>query len=157
MRDREEALKLCLNCHAQVDKDVLICPYCRTSFSENPFSSSSSFSRPAGSNSLSVEESISSLYPPPYQPKVETVPEESLNVEEEGDVQVEKIDSGFSMVWPNVLCALGTYLFLFGLFLGLFSTEGYLSLRFSSSFWYLYFLASVPLLAISYKMLSKLK
>lgn len=149
MREKELALKLCVNCHAQVDKDVVICPYCRTNFQQNYFSSSQE-----SKENLSMEESIGSLYPPPYQQKVPDMEEKQLGEQEE--LMVEK-DTNMPVIWPYVLCVIGTYLFLFGLFLGVFSSEGYLSLRFSASFWYLYFLASIPILVISYRLLNKIK
>ena len=152
----KERYKMCPHCEGQVNIDFDVCPYCGgdTSYSQtsdNEYMPQTPYY--FGSQNLSPEETISSLYPPPYQPKidqaeeVEEVMEEKV-MEEEAPAQEEAKN-----ILPILFCSLGVLLFVLGLFMALFSENGELVLRWNAKLWYLYLLTSAPLFYLGFKKL----
>lgn len=142
--------KMCVFCHAQVAIDTRTCPFCRAQFdqmhtSENE--SKMSFNR----SSLSEKQTLDSLYPPPYQPKMERIEDEVEDTPTE-EPQAHKVVPKQSPLLPIFLFSLGSQLFVFSIFLLLFSEEGMLLLRWKASLWYLYSLVAVGFLVIGYKL-----
>jgi len=154
MEDKKR-LKLCANCNGQVDVDFDVCPYCGEEFSvkmaqmeENPIENNNV-------KSLSGDETIASLYPPPYKPKSYDSPLEEI--EEEENVQEEKkIKIKRPLFLPILMFSFGLTLFLTALFLLLFSKNNEVILKWDARYWMIYLAISLPLLFFGYKKLSSL-
>ena len=169
--DQRRRMKLCPHCEGDVDLDVIVCPFCgkdvsaqkMTANMQTPMSSRNSLVR-----SLSPDETLSSLYPPPYRPKVyeqelaatataeQTMIEEDEEEEEEEivdekieDEEVEKEKK--TPIIPILLFSLGINLCLFGLFLLFFSSNGEVWLHWKGGMWIGYLLLSAPFLYFGYK------
>lgn len=150
-----KSLKLCIFCHAQVAMELKVCPFCRASF-DKMYSGEEKSEPIVKKKILSPNESITSLYPPPYQPKMEKIEEEIESKQEE--VIVKKSSSNkLSLYWPILLFSIGMQLLVLGFFLLLFSKEGSLFLRWNSHFWYLYIILSLPMLGMGYKLFSNVE
>ena len=151
----QKKTKLCANCDGLVDLDVIICPYCGSDVLEVA-DSQSTYAPPHYRKNLSAEETLCSLYPPPYQPKnIETADPSDSSKEaaiEEEDFEKKK-SKKFSSLLSTLFFSLGVNFFLFGLYLFVFSKNKELFLRFDASYWYLYFLVGGPLIFFGYKML----
>lgn len=177
----KKRMKLCSSCEGFVDIDVVACPYCgndllkdANSKKENPSPTTQHKKR------LSVEETLSSLYPPPYKPKniplVE--PEHTLEKDISGtnssfklNLLEEDLDNNkdnqpkseekpksalsVSRCLPVILFSLGVNILLLALYLLIFSTNGEIFIRWNGELWYVYLITGIPLTFIGYKMLSK--
>lgn len=145
--------KMCPNCEGNVAMEVSICPYCGSSVftkTENIVSSKTN----DNVKSLSYEETLASLYPPPYKPKVM---EDSLEKEEEKVEQKDAVKIEKSSFLPTILFWMGVNLVIFSLILLFFSKDGFLVLKWNANYWYLYSLVSFPLLYFGFKGLNNLK
>jgi len=153
-------LKLCMNCDGQVDLDVIVCPYCGSDLLEDT-TSEEAMSRSAYDSphkTLSLQETLSSLYPPPYQPRQTTYDAHDEMEEEYEDERVEEPieeEEKRGVFGPTLLFSLGMNLFLLGLFLFFFSEKGAVTLKWDAHYWFIYFLSSIPLVYFGYKKLSK--
>jgi hypothetical protein len=150
--------KLCSNCEGRVELDTTICPFCGSNVSQMD---DGLHNQKADENSLSYEDTLSSLYPPPYKPKaIDTNINISTNnfdktIKEDGVSENEEEKSSNSLV-TTISFLIGVNILTFSLFLAIFSQDGYLSLEFKSSFWFIYSLISIPLLYIGYKGLKEI-
>lgn len=152
----KQRLKLCPRCNAQVDRDVIICPYCDCDFTFEQ-SYTSQFIPPEAREepvALSEKETVASLYPPPYQPKVydTDLDEEERFPEEEEEEKVLPLKQPFL---PTMLFSLGVNLAFLGLLLLLFSDRGELFLRMNAKMWVFFLFGAIPLLIFGYKGLAK--
>ena len=125
-------------------------------------------------NQQSLEESLASLYKPPYpqqrpqesimaqepsKPAAPSFPENQSSLlssyEEPAPIapapQVEAIDTKKSELFPLLLLALGANLLTVGLLLFFFSDNGTLTLEWNASKWFVYCLASLPLVYFGLK------
>ena len=125
-------------------------------------------------NQQSLEESLASLYKPPYpqqRPQESIMPEEpskpeapsfpenqsSLlsSYEEPAPIapapQAAAIDTKKSELFPLLLLALGANLLTLGLLLFFFSDNGTLTLEWNASKWFIYCLTSLPLVYFGLK------
>jgi hypothetical protein len=150
--NQKKKMKLCAHCDGQVEFDMMLCPYCGNNLSEVKDPASKSFSAGVKKN-LSTEETLSSLYPPPYQPKNVSPQVKAIEPEEEC---VEKTESKPSILIPTLIFSLGINILLFGLYLIFFSSKGEIFLHFNSDLWFVYLLMGAPLSYIGYKMLTKI-
>lgn len=69
---QRKRMKLCPSCDGFVDLDVIICPYCGNNVSESTYVNNADedeMEEKSLGSSMTPEESLSALYPPPYQPK----------------------------------------------------------------------------------------
>jgi hypothetical protein len=165
-------MKLCSSCDGFVDMDVVVCPYCGSDLLKivNPKGDDQS----AGAQykkKMSPEETLSSLYPPPYKPKniPTSEPDKMLDkaqpaslkinlLEEEQKAGEEKAKEGSTTTTralPILLFSLGVNILLIALYLLIFSTNGEIFIRWNASLWYVYFIVGVPLTFVGYKMISK--
>ena len=55
------------------------------------------------------------------------------------------------IAWPLILFSIGINIFVFGIFLLLFSKGGEVILKYNSNFWFLYVIAASPLLYLGIK------
>ena len=124
--------KLCWNCEGEVDKDAIVCLFCGADLSAQP---SVPVTPPYRAAALSEE------MPEESSPKVHA---------KEAVAPVENTPSS-----PVALFFLlpGAIFLLFSLLLVFFSSDGVLTLQWSSRTWYLYFVASLPLFYFGYRLL----
>lgn len=163
--------KMCSNCHGRIPAESETCLYCgqeqadlteqETSIQTNLF------------EHQSLQESLTSLYSPPYgakrpafsetQPLVRKPKEPKISfTEEPASVPLdeeEKPSPSFSKgsIWPILLFLLGGNLFTLGLLQLIFSSNSRLTLEWQTDSWYLYCLAAIPMLFVAYRLASKLQ
>lgn len=161
---QQERTKMCPNCDGSVAMEVSICPYCGMNvFKKNE--SIANQTKEEDVQTLSYEETLSSLYPPPYKPKVIQTSatlnnlEEDLenetnqeNVHETGENKNEK-----GAFVPTTLFWLGINILLFSILLLIFSEGGFLYLKWNAKYWFLYSIISIPLLYFGFKGLQSLE
>lgn len=147
--------KMCTNCDGRIPVDADLCPYCATEQAQVYL------------QHKSIQESLTSLYPPPYAAKntiktpeqakpmsekryQQTTPSSSpsihLDHNEEQQAQAEK-----SSFWPLLLLSIGANLFVIGVLQLFFSDNGILTLEWDSHYWFVYCLAALPLFYFGFK------
>jgi hypothetical protein len=132
-------------------------------------------------NNQSLQDSLTSLYTPPYSQRASNVEAEENEIAKKKsdsfrEVKIEK--SNFSSVKaaamqhnaaqaedeeaqnksplvPILLLSLGSNLFLLGIFQFFFSQGGFLRLEWDASYWFIYSLLSLPFLYLGIKKVSK--
>lgn len=169
----EDSQKICVSCEGRIPLNADTCRYCGTNQNMNE-------SAPLFQNQ-SLEDSLTSLYTPPYQgkrPNFEKVQshqmelDEALAHEESGykGVAKSRFADPFSKVagenedeerrpsalWPTILLVAGSNFFLLGLMQLFFSKNGWLRLEWDASHWFFYWLLSAPLLFFGVKRLKNL-
>lgn len=163
--DQRRRMKLCPHCEGDVDLDVIVCPFCGKDVSEQKMTSHMQMPTSARNSlvrSLSVDETLNSLYPPPYRPKVydQEIPaattREELSIEDEEEIdnmdsQIDEDSEKKTSIVPILLFSLGINLCLFGLFLFFFSSNGEVWLHWKGGMWIAYLLLSAPFLYFGYK------
>jgi len=161
-----ERTKLCWNCEGEVGYDAIFCPYCGSDI-KRPKSQSMDESQE--NHYKSLNDSLASLYRPPYlaredhgygvpDEREEEVFEEEIDAHNPfaapSDVEVEEKEPDGRFVWALLFLLLGSQMLTLGLLVLFFSEEGLLTLEWKSQFWFLYCLLSAPLLFVGYKCLS---
>lgn len=160
--------RLCWNCDGSLSLHLTQCPYCGVDSSQVPPHVSektgekkafSSFSTPY----QNISNLDSSIPKPPYATEKfyqnANVSEEEWNRalgEENEDPRDEEEGVATFAKWDMIALLLllpGVVLFLFGLALFFFSSDGLLTLEWNASFAYFYFLGSVPLLFLGWRAL----
>jgi len=151
--------KLCYNCDGEIDLDVIVCPFCAADLrAEKPEQQTPSYNQSSSMNDFNTQQS---LYPSKYgrakaPEKREVVPPvEEEEIESEHHILTEDPSDSKSSIGPTILLTLGSQLFLFGLLMCLFQQNGFMTLKWDARLWYIYILASVPLVAFGYKLVSK--
>ena len=138
--------KLCHNCDAEIDLDVIVCPFCAADLrSEKPEQKSA----PPTVRNLRGE-TEGSLYPPPY-PIKGAVEETIAKPLAEAESPEEKPKS---VILPTILLTLGVQLLVLGLLMVLFSHKGVILLKWNAHIWFLYCIGAIPFLYFGYKNLS---
>ncbi len=155
---------MCPYCEGQVEIQAALCPFCGAEIGHVEEESG-----PATKDvrSLSPQETLASLYPPPYrakseegllqQPKEtpsffqESVKEEALF--EETRRQADVISSK-SFFLPFFLFSIGINLLFLAFFLFFFSSDGEVELHWKGYWWVIYFMAGLPLCIFGYKRFS---
>jgi hypothetical protein len=137
--------KLCHNCEAEIDLEVIVCPFCAADLrEEKPELGRLSV---AVARKMAEEQTSQSLYPSPYpakQPEMAAPAGEAAAVEEAPSKNI---------FGPTILFTLGVQLVLIGLLMLLFSHKGVVVLKWNAGWWFLYCLAGSPLLYFGYKKL----
>lgn len=165
---QKELTKMCPSCDGNVAMNAVYCPYCGSDI----FEKSENLAEQKTSDdvkSLSYEETLSSLYPPPYKPKtIQTATskyyEEKNDTDEEleeGPEENEEDDSTSTKneknaLIPTALFWIGINIFVFSILLLVFSQNGFLYLKWNAKFWFLYSIISIPLLYFGFKGLKNL-
>jgi hypothetical protein len=148
---QNQRTKMCPNCEGNVALEESICPYCGSSvFTKNENLTSQKSDDDI--KSLSYEETLASLYPPPYKPRViepSYEKEEEQKDESDQKKQIEKKET--NALLPTILFWVGVNIFVFSFILLLFSHNGVLYLQWNASYWYLYSLISLPLLYFGFR------
>lgn len=150
--------KLCYHCEGEIDLDVIVCPFCAADLrEEKPEQIKSIYRSFGGVEKIENHQTSESLYPSPFPVRSDSVAEEIL--EEEKLVGFEEkapSDKLSSVICPTILFTLGIQLFVLGMFILLFSHRGIVLLKWDGTLWFLYVLASCPLLYFGYRALSKI-
>jgi hypothetical protein len=147
--------KMCPNCNGRVPMDAAECPYCAAEFPES--SKNSSIQTPLFKNQ-SLQESLASLYSPPYtNPKLdkEVPPRQAVFKEPASPIinnntgvaaiEEEQKEESKGDFWTIFALIVGGNFLTLGLLQVFFSEQGALRLEWDSSFWYLYCLIALPL------------
>jgi hypothetical protein len=121
--------KLCPHCEGEIDKDALYCLYCGADLGSN----------------LTLQPA-QEVPEPLYRAAPQETPKEVVE---------EDIEEPSSSMLSLPLLLSGMLLLVFGLFLLFFSEDGYLTLTWDASFWFVYLLAGLPLLAFGWKLIKK--
>jgi len=135
--------KLCHHCEADVDLDVIVCPFCAADLREEKPEQQAVRAAAPAMKGLGVGEG-SGLYPEART--IRGLPEETVVTE-----PVEETEK--SPVSGVVLCTLGAQLLLLALMMLFFADGGKLTLQWSSKWWPLYLVGSLPLLFFGIKSL----
>jgi hypothetical protein len=140
--------KLCHNCEAEIDLDVIVCPFCAADLrEEKPELGRLS---PLVTQKIVQEQTSHSLYPSSYPVKSPEMSSPSPALEAAAPAEETPSKNIFG---PTILFTLGTQLVLIGLLMLLFSHKGQVVLKWNASWWFLYCLAGSPLLYFGYKKL----
>ena len=180
MKTKDEH-KMCPNCHGRIPKDAEACPYCAQEQSEQY--SNETTAQTTLFEHQSLQDSLASLYSPPYPAKRNTIPEPTISkrkkmippiqktgaepepflsandetnrVEEELSDD-DKIDAKGSF-WAILLMILGGNLLTLGLMQVFFSEGRSLRLEWNADYWYLYCLAAIPFVFVGLRLANRLK
>lgn len=169
MQNRKR-MKMCSNCEGMVDLEVIVCPYCGSDISKGPKEEI------VEKKTKNFDDTLSSLYPPPYKPGdfdqnikentefSEPEPESSLPTFKSGiesdltkqktEKKAKPLDKNKMTLLAALIFSVGMNLSLFSVFLLFFSSNGEIFLRWNTSLWYLYSLLGVGLLTVGYRLLS---
>ena len=176
-----ERQKMCIKCDGRIPLDADLCPYCgaiQEGAGGDRFSQTQLFQQ------QSLQESLTSLYSPPYSKGSGSM--NSINSEDNKysskrkndgfkDVSAEKRftanlgapelavneeelrhEEEKSSFWPLLLLSIATTLVTIGLLQFFFSDDGFLHLEWDSSYWFIYCLISLPLFFLGLKKANKL-
>jgi hypothetical protein len=145
--------KICYNCNAEVDLEVIVCPYCGTDMLEE-FELKFESEDDLDNRSLSAKQTIASLYPPPYQ--MQNLNMENTEEEEEKDIEEgEETQSRLPSIMPDIILAFSLNIVGLVLLLFFFSTDGEINLKINNKYLVLLFLFSIPAFLWSYKNLNE--
>lgn len=168
-----EKEKMCISCEGRIPFNSEVCPYCASKQSGTGMQNS--FQAPIFQHQ-SLEDSLTSLYTPPYQGKRPQFtlnptpdPQQSSLYDEEPshykavkpemnpllDTNMEEdsmeAKSNTSSLWPTALLLSGAHFSILGLMQLFFSKNGILRLEWDANYWFFYFLVGIPLLYFGYK------
>ena len=166
--------KMCSHCEGRIAVEANSCPYCGMPLIEDSESTvTSSFQ-----TGMSSQDSLSSLYPPPYsnrnfsQMKTDNKdlqskfkapqalaenPFAKMPIGTNAAALTEKKEEEKAGFMPLLLILLGSNLLTLGLMLALFSDEGFLRLEWSSKHWFYYCLIALPLIGLGMKKIKEVK
>ena len=172
-----EREKICISCEGRISVDAATCPFCATEQENSALTGS--FQTPLF-QTQSLEDSLSSLYTPPYQGKrpqfgqaeeeaqqadlfedepmyKEAIrePQENLLASSEEELEEEEAEAK-STLWPTLMLMAGANFAVLGLMQLLFSSNGVFRLEWNAKFWFFYLLLSAPLLYFGRKKLHEL-
>jgi hypothetical protein len=155
----KERQKMCTTCDGRIPLDANLCPYC---------AAEQGTSNQTYLQHKSIQESLTSLYPPPYAAKnpepIKTPPQETMSEKRYqhasaaspahiplDNADEQRVSEEKSSFWPLFLLSIGANLLVLGLLQFFFSDNGYLTLQWDSSYWFIYCLAAFPLFYIGFK------
>lgn len=174
-KDRQ---KMCSSCDGRIPLDADVCPYCAAEQrTAAPVSSAKEM------HHQSLQDSLTSLYSPPYaakssnhssekkdfykpEPLKEPMAEKRFNNASASlgvptismdSTEEQHLDEGKSSFWPIFLLSIGANLLTVGLLQLFFSDNGFLRLEWDSSYWFVYCLAALPLFFFGLKKANVLK
>lgn len=158
----QERQKMCWNCDADVSVEATYCPFCGTDLmvggeTEKPL-------KEASYRNDALQESLASLYKPPYSSTRDT---DSSGLSEVNRMSSENDLSAFLVEekkdptarlgygWSLIFLSTGTFLVTLSLLLLFLSTDGKLILEFNARGWFLYGASGAPLLFLGYRLLNR--
>lgn len=132
-----EKFKICPSCDGKASLEVVICPYCASSFTDtyqkNKNLLSSSYSPPYSAERVTPTQS---------DPKnIQTAPETAPAAKET------------SSFLPIALLIIGSNLLILSMLLLILGRNGKVELEWSSSYWMLYLILGAPLLFLGFKII----
>lgn len=158
--------KMCLSCDGRVPLEAVACPYCSADLSKALESEGPKVSDPLSKNQA-IQDSLTSLYTPPYKGKKNEQAAPKAAIRER---MVPPAHHGGTAAAPgalprdeeetkmgkNVLVAIlclsaGSLLFIIGILQVFFSEAGTLRLEWSTKYWFVYSLAAIPFLYLGYR------
>jgi hypothetical protein len=170
--------KMCPHCEGRIAFEAEICPYCAQEQAVEK--SSNSFQAPLFQNQ-SLQESLTSLYTPPYsgkrpvfsqnekqQPILSKENSMYRNVTDEkfqdplqaisnaASTSETEQKEGESSLWPTVFMVAASNFLILGLLQLFFSENGLLKLEWDGSYWFIYCLISLPLFYVGVKKMKSL-
>lgn len=154
--------KMCMSCEGRIPLNADKCSYCGAE-------QKSSYRTPIFQNQ-SLEDSLASLYTPPYQgkrPQFTKPTEEPMQIYKEvtekpqmdpilGTPPQEEEVPAKSSLWTTVLLFAGANFLFLGLMQLFFSKNGVLRLEWDAHYWFLYCLVAAPCLFFGYKKFKEL-
>ena len=157
--------KMCTSCDGRVPFESDVCPYCSSDLSkvqEMETLKPDSFSR-----NQAIQESLTSLYAPPYKGKKTETPTKIPQKETRaappahhggtaalpGTLPREGAEEkvGKTILLSILALSLGSVFFILGLLQVFFSEQGVLRLEWSTKYWFIYLLGSLPILYFGYR------
>jgi len=174
--------KICWNCEADVSCEVTYCPFCGTDLLPASFEASSpSAKQDVNFSEKRLQESLASLYKPPYSVRNRQglgVPDEREELsftrtepskgnplfhpyEQEGGqqklIKQEELKKNETpkkgAILPLLFFMVGAHLFILGMLLLFCSRDGVVTLEWTSHFWFVYCLVGSPFLYFGVRML----
>lgn len=165
--------KMCAHCEGRIAVEATSCPYCGMPLIGETDGATAS----ASMGGLSSQESLSSLYPPPYSnrnfPSMKT---DSKDMQSKFKAPQALVDNPFAKMpltstavateksvedkegfMPLIFVLLGSNLLTLGLMQAIFSEGGFLRLEWNSKYWFYYCLVSIPLLYLGMKKIKQIK
>ena len=157
----QDRQKICSHCDGRIAIEADTCLYCGM-----PLMQEAIIPEVKNQGSLSIQQSLDSLYPPPYSNR--NTAQMKTDKEFTGKFKTPSKETSFSgMSIPNqntsskelekssfipiLLALLGSNLFILGLMQALFSEGGFLRLEWNSEYWFLFCLISIPMLYVGTK------
>ncbi len=143
--------KLCWNCEGNVSRQEENCPYCGVYLSPSSLTTEDEEEDLAPPYRLGASSEASSIPSAPYH-----TPHEAAAVQNEPKpaIAIPSVNSPAKGVVVSLLLLIGgSVFFLFGIALLLFSHNQVLTLQWDGSYWFAYFLISIPMLLLGWKYL----
>lgn len=173
-----EKQKMCIHCEGRIPIEAEICEYCASY--QTDANVKNSFQAPLFQNQT-LEDSLTSLYTPPYQgkkpnfsqspakeePMFSAHPQTPMYKDVAGQAPrnpfegatvntTEEESQQKNSLWPTLFLTTGIFAFVVGLMQCLFSKNGTLHLEWDTNYWFLYCLLGAPLLYFGIKKLREL-
>jgi hypothetical protein len=133
-----EKFKLCPSCDGKAPLEVVICPYCASSFTD------------IGPKNKST---LSSSYSPPYSAERVTPTQADNKTNKPLEAQAAPLSKETSSFLPIALLTIGSNLIILSLLLLILGRNGKVELEWSSSYWMLYLVLGAPLIFLGYKII----
>lgn len=135
--------KLCWNCEGSVDKEAENCLFCGV------------YLHPEEIKNKKKEVDDEDFTPIYQEEEISDEPSSSSSpLKEEPSIENLLSKTYSSTLLPTLFLLSGSFFFLFGLILYLFSKDGVFSLQWNGNFWFLYLFISLPLLFMGWRALS---
>src|SRR5262249_10937111 len=136
--------KLCHHCEADVDLDVIVCPFCAADLREEKPEQQGKPAGPSVSRMASEGQGQvgGGLYSSAPSYTVKGLPEDRAE---------ELVDTEKSSLSAIVLCTLGAQLLVLGLMMLFLGSNGMLILKWNAKWWPVYLVGAVPLLFFGMK------
>lgn len=133
-----EKFKLCPSCEGKAPLEVVICPYCASSFTDMSTKNKTSFS---------------SSYSPPYSAERINTLQSDNKINPPQDAQIATLPKEKSSFLPIALLTIGSNLLMLSMLLLILGKNGKVELEWSSSYWMLYLILGAPLMFLGYKII----
>lgn len=133
-----EKFKICPSCDGKAPLEVVICPYCASSFTD------------VGPKNKTT---LSSSYSPPYSAERVTPSQNESKINKPQEAQVAPISKEKSSFLPIALLTIGSNLLMLSMLLLILGRNGKVELEWSSSYWMLYLILGAPLIFFGFRII----
>ncbi len=157
--------KMCTSCDGRVPFEAIACPYCSSDLSKVPEMEVPK--QDPLSRNQAIQDSLTSLYAPPYKGKKTEAPKAPPPKEPRiiapahhggtaalpGTLPREEAEDkvGKTILISILTLSAGSVFFILGLLQIFFSEQGVLRLEWNTKYWFIYMLASLPMLYWGYR------